>query len=84
MTVQASEDILSVLQAEECPIDRIPELRSAVYQSIDRRRELESSLESFDRIEKGLSSENKAIVRRGVFYWLLGDPRNPTAPSSSS
>lgn len=76
MTVQASEDIVSLLQAEECPIDRFPELRSAVFQSIDRRRELETTLESFDRVEKGLSSENKAIVRRGVFYWLLGDHKN--------
>ncbi|MBI3856173.1 MAG: tetratricopeptide repeat protein [Planctomycetes bacterium] len=69
----AALDLKGVLTTEDLSTDRLHEVRREVHCHVDLRNQLEEMIAEFGpKVAKGLSSENKAEVRKGTAKWLLG------------
>lgn len=66
--------LADVLTSEDPPITKFFEIRKQVFTASESRRDLDGLVRNFKTaVEKNLSSENKAEVRRGVLLWLSGE-----------
>lgn len=65
-------DLKEFLTSDELTPERLHEVRREVHCHVDLRSQVESVLADFDEVAKKLASENKAEVRRGTAYWLIG------------
>ncbi|MEK7449205.1 MAG: DNA-directed RNA polymerase subunit alpha C-terminal domain-containing protein [Planctomycetota bacterium] len=63
-----------LFQKEEFSLEEIIGFKNVVYKSLKERNRFKKELESFDENKpKHLSSSSKAIIRKGIGYWILND-----------
>lgn len=65
-------DLKEVLSTEDLSLERLHELRKELHCHVDLRAQVEALVIDFGPVAKKLSSENKAEVRKGTSFWLIG------------
>lgn len=65
-------DLKGLLTSDELAPERLHEVRREVHCHVDLRAQVEAILADFGEVAKKLANENKAEVRRGTTYWLIG------------
>src|SRR5438552_12928664 len=65
-------DLKDVLSTEDLTLERLHELRKELHCHVDLRAQVEELVVDFGPVAKNLSSENKAEVRKGTAFWLIG------------
>lgn len=74
------DDIVAALKSEDSSPNKLYAVREEINAYPDNRKAVLKLLDNFkSEIAKGLSSENKADVRKGTVYWSLGSIEQATA-----
>ncbi len=74
------DQVIALLQSEDPGVEKLFKVREEACSYADTRKVIIKAIENFKTtIGKGLATENKAEVRKGVLHWIVGNAEQAAA-----